>query len=172
MAALEEEDVPMLSDMYPQVDEHDESQLRRLSSGNRSISMSNSWNSREPYEYQYNLVGSTGPLRNARRTDFIQMSGPLYVGLKHENLFQPTQAAIGHQGTEPSMDKDSSFRGMGQDDWPDNYAGRNEHLLKSGKLGICDDPYCTTCPTFYNTKGKQNNMINSGILGPKVIFLT
>lgn len=167
MAALEEEDVPMLSDMYPQVDEHDESQLRRLSSRNRSISMSNSWNSKEPYEYQNNLVGSTGPLRNARRTDFIQMSGPLYVGLKHENLFQPTQAAIGHQGTEPSMDKDSSFRGMGQDDWPDNYAGRNEHLLKSGKLGICDDPYCTTCPTFYNTKGKQNNMINSGILGPK-----
>ncbi|EFJ28778.1 hypothetical protein SELMODRAFT_93280 [Selaginella moellendorffii] len=26
--------------------------------------------------------------------------------------------------------------------------GRHEHLLKSGLLGRCDDPFCTTCPSY------------------------
>ena len=29
----------------------------------------------------------------------------------------------------------------------DNLAKRNEHLLRSGQLGTCNDPNCTTCPT-------------------------
>ncbi|KAI3797720.1 hypothetical protein L1987_32983 [Smallanthus sonchifolius] len=41
--------------------------------------------------------------------------------------------------------------------WPNDDDGneeKNKHLLKSGQLGICNDPYCTTCPTSYNYKGK------------------
>ncbi|KAL5545154.1 hypothetical protein UlMin_008938 [Ulmus minor] len=30
----------------------------------------------------------------------------------------------------------------------DNLAKRNEHLLRSGQLGTCNDPNCTTCPTY------------------------
>ncbi|KAD7477307.1 hypothetical protein R6Q59_007130 [Mikania micrantha] len=30
---------------------------------------------------------------------------------------------------------------------------KNEYLLRSGQLGMCNDPYCTTCPTSYYYKG-------------------
>lgn len=28
--------------------------------------------------------------------------------------------------------------------------GKHEHLLKSGPLGKCNDPFCTTCPFLYD----------------------
>nr|GEW47040.1 probable cyclic nucleotide-gated ion channel 20, chloroplastic [Tanacetum cinerariifolium] len=31
---------------------------------------------------------------------------------------------------------------------------KNEHLIRSGQLGMCNDPYCTTCPSAYNYKGQ------------------
>ncbi|KAJ0702466.1 putative cyclic nucleotide-binding domain, Ion transport domain, rmlC-like jelly roll [Helianthus annuus] len=37
--------------------------------------------------------------------------------------------------------------------WGDTEA-KNEHLLKSGRLGMCNDPYCTTCPSSYYYKGR------------------
>ncbi|KAL8202024.1 hypothetical protein R6Q57_011171 [Mikania cordata] len=30
---------------------------------------------------------------------------------------------------------------------------KNEYLLRSGQLGMCSDPYCTTCPSSYYYKG-------------------
>ncbi|KAI3724163.1 hypothetical protein L2E82_35931 [Cichorium intybus] len=33
-----------------------------------------------------------------------------------------------------------------------NHSHQSEHLMKSGQLGLCDDPYCTTCPTYYKAK--------------------
>ncbi|GKB12875.1 probable cyclic nucleotide-gated ion channel 20, chloroplastic isoform X2 [Tanacetum coccineum] len=36
----------------------------------------------------------------------------------------------------------------------DGKEAKNEHLLRSGQLGICNDPYCTTCPTPYSYKGQ------------------
>lgn len=121
----------------------------------------------EPYENGDNFVGHTGPLRNERRTSFIQMSGPLYISRNRENLFLPTQGTIGRKTTELTVDKYHSFKGMDQDGWPDNYPGKNEHLLKSGQLGVCNDPYCTTCPTYYDLKGQKNNSKSSVIFDPK-----
>ncbi|CAK9183574.1 unnamed protein product [Ilex paraguariensis] len=169
MATFEKDEVPMLSATYSQVDEDEDSQLRRFASRMRSASLTIPMNSMESYENENNLVGHTGPLRNERKTPFIQMSGPLY-GRKHENLFRPNQGAI--QMTRPTVDKYPSSNGVGPKDWPDNsYAGKNEHLLKSGQLGMCNDPYCTTCPTYSNFKGQQTNSKSSVIFDPKIWIL-
>ncbi|XP_028079001.1 probable cyclic nucleotide-gated ion channel 20, chloroplastic isoform X1 [Camellia sinensis] len=167
MVDFEKDEVPMLSDMYSQGDEQEETNFQGFSSRYRSASMSISRNSMEPYENGDNFIGYTGPLRNERRTSFIQMSGPLYISRNHENLFRPTQGTIGRKTTEPTVDKYHSFKGMDQDGWPDNYPGKNEHLLKSGQLGVCNDPYCTTCPTYYDLKGRKNNSKSSVIFDPK-----
>ncbi|THG10055.1 hypothetical protein TEA_028126 [Camellia sinensis var. sinensis] len=169
MVDFEKDEVPMLSDMYSQGDEQEETNFQGFSSRYRSASMSISRNSMEPYENGDNFIGYTGPLRNERRTSFIQMSGPLYISRNHENLFRPTQGTIGRKTTEPTVDKYHSFKGMDQDGWPDNYPGKNEHLLKSGQLGVCNDPYCTTCPTYYDLKGRKNNSKSSVIFDPKIV---
>ncbi|KAL8530088.1 hypothetical protein ACS0TY_007251 [Phlomoides rotata] len=77
--------------------------------------------------YEPNLVGFTGPLRIQRG------AGPLY----------PPRGA-----PEPKREGHSSK------DRNDDMA-KNEHLLRSGQLGVCNDPYCTTCPIFYNVQGRK-----------------
>ncbi|KAJ7567687.1 hypothetical protein O6H91_01G002200 [Diphasiastrum complanatum] len=37
------------------------------------------------------------------------------------------------------------------------HATQNEHLLKSGALGKCDDPYCTTCPGYFGYDGDKSS---------------
>ncbi|KAK9278892.1 hypothetical protein L1049_028473 [Liquidambar formosana] len=170
MAAFEKDEVPMLSDTHPQLmDEHADSKFQVFASRTRSASFSISMNSMDSYRSENNLVGHTGPLRNERRTPFIQMSGPIYVNRKPGNPFRPSEVVIGRKMVEPSAEEYPSFNGTDQNDWPnDNYAGKNEHLLKSGQLGICNDPYCTTCPTYYNFKEAQRkNSKTSGIFDPK-----
>ncbi|XP_052183646.1 probable cyclic nucleotide-gated ion channel 20, chloroplastic isoform X2 [Diospyros lotus] len=163
MAASEKDEVPMLSNLYSEVDEHEEFRNRRFSSRNRSASMSISMNSQETYDNE-SYMGHTGPLRTARRTPFMQMSGPLYISRKHE---RPTQGAIRPKTSELTVEKYPSSKGMGQHDWPDNYAGKNEHLLRSGQLGICNDPYCTTCPTYYKLNGQRKTSKSSIIFDSK-----
>ncbi|XP_047315902.1 probable cyclic nucleotide-gated ion channel 20, chloroplastic isoform X2 [Impatiens glandulifera] len=34
---------------------------------------------------------------------------------------------------------------------------KKEHLLKSGQLGVCNDPYCTTCPTYSSNKTQEQS---------------
>ncbi|KAI3724114.1 hypothetical protein L2E82_35880 [Cichorium intybus] len=41
-----------------------------------------------------------------------------------------------------------------------NNEAKSEHLLKSGQLGMCNDPYCTTCPTSY--KAKRISRVSEG----------
>ncbi|XP_059645561.1 probable cyclic nucleotide-gated ion channel 20, chloroplastic isoform X2 [Cornus florida] len=167
MAASEKDVTPMLSGTYLQVDECEDSQLRKFVSTTRSASISIPMDSVESYGHENNLVGHTGPLRSERKIPLIQMSGPLYIGRKHENLFRPTKGATGHKSIESTVEKYPSFRGMDHNNSPDNYAGKNEHLLRSGQLGICNDPYCTRCPAYYNFNEHQKNSNSSVILDPK-----
>ncbi|KAJ0467021.1 putative cyclic nucleotide-binding domain, Ion transport domain, rmlC-like jelly roll [Helianthus annuus] len=45
-----------------------------------------------------------------------------------------------------------------------NYHGtKNEHLLRSGQLGMCNDPFCTTCPSTYYYKGRIISRIPKGV---------
>ncbi|KAK2664629.1 hypothetical protein Ddye_003203 [Dipteronia dyeriana] len=163
MAGSEKDEVPMLSDSHPQLsDERVDSRSQMFSSRTRSASISIPMNSMESYGTEANLVGHTGPLRTARRTPLIQMSGPLYVSRKPDDLFRPPQ------GVQPKPERFPSSNGMDQNDWhDDNYAGKNEHLLRSGQLGMCNDPYCTTCPTYYNFRVQPKNSKGSGLFDPK-----
>lgn len=174
MAGFEKDEVPMLSDTDLQLyDEHAKSKLQSFSSRTRSASLSIPLNSVDSFESRSNLVGYTGPLRSEKRTTIIQMSGPLVASRKVENLSRPTPSVLGLKIVEPSAEKYPSFNGIDQNDWPgDNNLGKNEHLLKSGQLGICNDPYCTTCPTYYNFKETQRkNSKATTIFDPKVFPL-
>ncbi|XP_075662183.1 putative cyclic nucleotide-gated ion channel 20, chloroplastic isoform X2 [Castanea sativa] len=170
MAGYENDDIPMLLDTHAQfLDEHPDSRFQRFVSTTRSASISIPMNSMDSYDSETNLVGYTGPLRSERRTPFTQMSGPLYVGRKPESLFPVSQGVTGHKKVEPVPEKLPSSRGKDQNDWPnDNYAAKNEHLLRSGQLGVCNDPYCTVCPTYDNFRAaQQKNSKASSLFDPK-----
>ncbi|KAG2667835.1 hypothetical protein I3760_15G133000 [Carya illinoinensis] len=168
MASFEKDDVPMLSDTNGHsLNDNADSQFRGYRT--RSASISIPMNSVESYESETNLVGHTGPLRSERRTPFIQMSGPLYVSRKPETLFLPNQGVTRHKTAEPLAGMFPPLEGKDQNDWQfDNYAGKNEHLLRSGQLGMCNDPYCTTCPTHHNFLAAQRkNTRASLVFDPK-----
>ncbi|PIN05897.1 Cyclic nucleotide-gated cation channel CNGA1-3 [Handroanthus impetiginosus] len=166
MDASERDEIPMLSAAYFQSDDRSSSTSREFSVRTRSASMSIATNSLDSSENEHNLVGFTGPLRNERRTPLVQMSGPLYVNRNREFLFQPPQGALKQKTSDPKIERYPSIENK---DWQlDDYGGKNEHLLKSGQLGMCNDPYCTTCPTFYNVKGRQKQSRTSDIFDAKV----
>lgn len=159
----------MLSNTHPQSSESNQDcHFQNFFTRTRSASISIPMNSVESYE-NTNLVGHTGPLRNERKLPFTQMSGPLYISRKPENSSHLNPTTAGRKMVESKAEKFPSFNGMDEKDWPDkNYAGKNEHLLRSGQLGMCNDPYCTTCPTFYNVKAEQQEHSKaSGIFDTK-----
>lgn len=168
MSSSERDKTPMLSATDSQVGVQDELQSRRFSYRTRSASMSIPSTPGESNEYQNAFMGHTGPLRNERRTPLVQMSGPLYVSRANENVFLSTQGALGLKTSEPAIERYPSSNVMGQNDWIDNsYTGKNEHLLKSGQLGMCNDPYCTTCPTYYKPYDQRNKPKSSEFLDYK-----
>ncbi|KAL3835295.1 hypothetical protein ACJIZ3_010031 [Penstemon smallii] len=150
------EEIPMLSSTLFKSNDGNDSTSRGFSARTRSASMSIPMNTSK---YENNLVGLTGPLRNERRTSLVQMSGPLYINRNNEAVFQLPQSA-----TEPKVES-----GMDNNDRPvdKDYVGKNENLLKSGQLGMCNDPYCTTCPMYYNVSGAQKYSRTSDIFDAK-----
>ncbi|KAF7822036.1 putative cyclic nucleotide-gated ion channel 20, chloroplastic isoform X1 [Senna tora] len=167
MAELEKDEVPMLSDTHKQPsDEPVDSNFQRLVSRTRSASISIPMSSMEPYERETNLVGHTGPLRSERKTPFVQMSGPLYVSHRPGNPIRQNAGVTGNKAEERMTENFSSFRGRVENDWPKTYAHKNEHLLRSGQLGMCNDPYCTTCPAYVRAT-QQRNPKPSGLFDPK-----
>lgn len=173
MAGFEKDEAPMLPDSLPKSsDRNVDSRLQMFAARTRSASMSIPSNSMESYETEANLVGHTGPLRTERRTPFIPMSGPLYISRKPENIFLTNPGVTGLTRLEHKAEKFPSFNRMDQNDWlDDRYAAKNEHLLRSGQLGMCNDPYCTTCPTYYHYKAAETKQSKaSGIFDPKVFF--
>nr|GMD67791.1 probable cyclic nucleotide-gated ion channel 20, chloroplastic isoform X1 [Ipomoea batatas]GME19034.1 probable cyclic nucleotide-gated ion channel 20, chloroplastic isoform X1 [Ipomoea batatas] len=143
MAASEKDVVPILSATDSQTDESDDNRYhRRFSSRARSASLPIPVNSMESYYTENALLGFTGPLRNERRTPLVQMSGPLYVSHKPESNLRPSQVTLGRMSTGPTMEKYPSVAGRESNGWAnDDYSGQNEHLLRSGQLGMCNDPY-------------------------------
>ncbi|XP_010549021.1 PREDICTED: probable cyclic nucleotide-gated ion channel 20, chloroplastic [Tarenaya hassleriana] len=95
----------------------------------RSASLSN-----PPVAVEANVrLGFTGPLRTQRRTTIIQMSqsGPLSSDPQPQP--SPSLTHLNHSSSSVSSYK-------------------NSHLLRSGQLGLCNDPYCTVCPSYYTRK--------------------
>uniref|UniRef100_A0A7N0V7F3 Cyclic nucleotide-binding domain-containing protein n=1 Tax=Kalanchoe fedtschenkoi TaxID=63787 RepID=A0A7N0V7F3_KALFE len=152
MAGLEKDDIPMLSDTCPPLEhEHGDSKFRSFGSRSRSVSMSTA-TSYVVDSYSNNTSGHTGPLRPDRRHSPVNRRAA-------DRNFQFTEKETVLNVADPVTDKYMSFDGTKYKDWQDdNYARNNEHLYKSGQLGLCNDPYCTTCPTYYNFQdAKRNN---------------
>ncbi|KAF3652922.1 putative cyclic nucleotide-gated ion channel 20, chloroplastic [Capsicum annuum] len=168
MGTFEKDEMPMLLPSYPQSDENDAFQNRRFAYRTRSASLSMPMSSMDSFGNDSSSVGYTGPLRSERRTSLVHMSGPLYVGRNPENSFRPTPAAVVHNPTLPTTEKYPPISSAERNGWRNNdYTGKNEHLLKSGQLGMCSDPYCTTCPTYYHLKARQKNSKSSDIFDHK-----
>lgn len=168
MANFEKDEVPIFSDIHPKLsNELVDSKFPRRVPRTRSVSISIPATLTEPYERDTNLVGYTGPLRSQRKTPFDQMSGPLYVTNKPGNLFRQNRVAPEYQTAESKTENFPSCCGVGENDLQNNYAGKNEHLIRSGPLGMCNDPYCTTCPTYFKATQQMNSKA-SGIFNPEV----
>ncbi|XP_011035549.1 PREDICTED: probable cyclic nucleotide-gated ion channel 20, chloroplastic isoform X2 [Populus euphratica] len=156
MANHDKDDIPMLSDTHPKsVDENVDSRFRPFLSRTRSASTSIPLDSMESYGSETNIVGFTGPLRSARKAPLVQMSGPLYINRNTENLFLAKHGVTAHKKVEPKPEKYPSLNGRDKNDWDDNYTATNAHLMRSGQLGMCNDPYCTTCPSYYHSRASQ-----------------
>ncbi|KAG4952698.1 hypothetical protein JHK85_046565 [Glycine max] len=156
MANLENDKLPMLSDIDAQpYDEPLDSKFKRTVTRTQSASVSISMSSLESYEKETSLVGHTGPLQSKRKTPFMQMSGPLYATTGTGNLLQK-HIVSGNKAKERTTDNFATLHDTGSNYWNNNYDRKNEHLLKSGQLGMCNDPYCTTCPTYFNASQQRN----------------
>ncbi|CAH2053451.1 unnamed protein product [Thlaspi arvense] len=117
---------------------------RAFTSTNRSVSLSNPTLSTDRFDISSVPLGYTGPLRTQRRRPpLVQMSGPLYSTRRPESHFPPSPIE--------TPDSSSTVDVPPEDD----YVLKNANLLKSGQLGMCNDPYCTTCPSYYNRQAAQ-----------------
>ncbi|XP_024015486.1 putative cyclic nucleotide-gated ion channel 19 [Eutrema salsugineum] len=91
-------------------------------------------------------VSLSNPLRTQRSRQpplVQQMSGPLYSTRRPESLF-PT-SPIEPPDISSTVDIPSQ----------NEFVLKNTNLFKSGQLGMCNDPYCTTCPSYYNLQAAQ-----------------
>lgn len=168
MGASEKDMIPMLS---PTVVKSDAS-TRRVFSRMRSASMSIPPDTLESEEQVKDLVGFTGLSRNERKASFVHMSGPLFISRNHEVIFQPPKLALEPTNADTELERYPSTDEISDNGWRlDSYEGKHGNLLKSGQLGLCNDPYCTTCPTFYNGKGRMRHSRTSEIFDAKVLRL-
>lgn len=166
MAEFDNDELPILSDANPkQSNEPDSSKFRNLVPRTRSVSISIPMIPMEPYERDTNFKGHTGPLRSQRKASFNPMSGPLYVTHTPGNLFGQSLVVPTSKAVESKTEK-FPLCGMNEHGLQNNNAGKNEHLLRSGQLGMCNDPYCTTCPTYFKAT-QQSDLKSSSLFNPK-----
>ncbi|KAG9129245.1 hypothetical protein Leryth_006459 [Lithospermum erythrorhizon] len=165
MSSYEKDETPILPPSYSKSDEYGGSQFQRFPPMGRSASLSIPMSPVDSFD-DSSFVGHTGPLRNERRTSVVQMSGPLYRNHKKDNVFRPGEGAWQLNTMDSKMETYPSLSGMDQNDWKDNI-GKNEHLLKSGQLGMCNDPYCTTCPTYYKINKQRKHAKSSDVFDSK-----
>lgn len=172
MAAFEKDDIPMLSNTDPPLlDEEVDSYFPSYASLGRSSSLSIPTTSSGMYGSEANLVGYTGPLRSERKSSFI-VNGSKYTGHKSEKLSQSNPVVTESKTAEQLADKFPSSKTKDEPDWYiHNYAGRNEHLIRSGQLGVCNDPFCITCPTYNFKALQQKSSRTAGIFDPVVFSL-
>lgn len=172
MDASEKDKTPMLSGIDFKSDNIYDLSSRRLSTRMRSASMSISASYLESAKQENSSMGFTGPSANGIRTSRIQMSGPLFIRHNHEVFFQPPEVAQEEKTIESKLERYTSSNGRDNDDWPlETFRTKNEHLLKSGQLGMCNDPYCTTCPTYYHVKGHLKTSRTSEVIDAKVLYM-
>ncbi|CAI9113296.1 OLC1v1013869C1 [Oldenlandia corymbosa var. corymbosa] len=160
MAASERDVTPMLSSTDLQSDEQDDSQFQKLTSRTRSASISIPMHSLDYYGSEQGFISHTGPLRNEKLNAVIEMS-----------TWQ-ANGATGQKTSETKEERYPSFNRMDRTVRSDNrYTGKSDNLLKSGPLGMCNDPYCTTCPSYYHVKGYHKKSKSSDFSDQKFHYM-
>ncbi|KFK34623.1 hypothetical protein AALP_AA5G169900 [Arabis alpina] len=100
------------------------------------------------------VLGYAGSLRSQRRPPLVPMAaGPSSSTRRPEPLFFPPAAPL----TRRSSDSFATLEENNSSDNNEEFVLKHANLLRSGKLGMCNDPYCTTCPSYYNLKGSQRS---------------
>ena len=99
---------------------------------NRSVSLSNSTYYIDGCDKSKVALGYTVPIRTQGRPP-----GPLYSTLRPESLFPPSIEPPDSSSTVDVRSEDESVV-------------KNANILTSGQLGMCNEPYCTTCPSYYS----------------------
>ncbi|KAL7611695.1 probable cyclic nucleotide-gated ion channel 20, chloroplastic [Lactuca sativa] len=125
MDSIEKDDIPILTATDWPLSDYNPNP--RFSQRNRSVSISIPVTSIELNSNSTSRVGFTGSLRSERNT--------------HDEHTQERK---------PVEQEDSGNYNHELGDF--NSEAKNEHLFRSGRLGMCNDPYCTTCPPFYKAK--------------------
>ncbi|CAN1856293.1 Probable cyclic nucleotide-gated ion channel 20, chloroplastic [Linum perenne] len=154
MANYDRDEIPMLSDARAQLADEpvNDAIYRDVLLRTRSASVAVPMDS---YESVNRLAGYTGPLRSERRTPSSQLSGPLYVSRQTEDVLNQKRAITVSKSLEQNIEIFPTLKTMDQDDWrgDSTHGAKNEHLLKSGQLGMCSDPYILYCLSlqFHNT---------------------
>ncbi|CAN8270239.1 unnamed protein product [Cochlearia groenlandica] len=124
----------------------------------RSVSLSNhtsSSSSIDRFDTSIVVLGSTGPLRTHRKPPLLQMSGPL-ASTTLNNPKTPSDS-IGVSSSHEEPKRYPSYKKSSDDDDDREFVLKHANLLRSGQLGMCNDPYCTTCPSYYNRKAARIN---------------
>ncbi|MED6157516.1 putative cyclic nucleotide-gated ion channel 20, chloroplastic [Stylosanthes scabra] len=155
MASFEKDEEPtLLGTHVPRSDEPVDSNFRRFVTRTRSASMSIPMASMESSDREATFVGHTGPLLSVRKTPFPHMSGPLYPT---QGTGYPSQCSSVATGNKVGESRTEKFHNTVESHWNNNNDRKNEHLLRSGQLGMCNDPYCTTCPTYFKAAQQGNS---------------
>lgn len=138
----EKDSIPMLSKNV---------ELKRLTVRSASMSIP----SDETFMANPSFVSHTGPLQMQKPPQFVTMSGPLKNFKRSENLPPPFPQG-NHTTNIPSTSVTVMAEELGSSDWYNDHVKKNDHLLKSGPLGLCNNPDCTECPAAYK-KSKRSN---------------
>lgn len=105
---------------------------------NRSVSLSNSTYSIDGCDNSKVALGYTVSIRTQRRAP-----SPPYSTRRPESLFPP------------SIDEPPDSSSIVDVPSEDESVLKNANLLKSGQLGMCNEPYCTTCPSYYHRQAAE-----------------
>ncbi|KAJ9542617.1 hypothetical protein OSB04_029123 [Centaurea solstitialis] len=149
MDAFEKDEVPMLIDTDWPSDRHEDNSHRRLPRRSRSVSISIPVSSFEFDSGPTSHVGFTGPLCCGKTTGTQRQGNPS----------QSIHGTIGFERREHVKQENAIMHNHQVGD------NKNEHLLRSGQLGMCNDPYCTTCPTSYHYKELLKNSRGTFMIG-------
>ncbi|ERN11112.1 hypothetical protein AMTR_s00024p00155680 [Amborella trichopoda] len=103
-----------------------------------------------PNSNEYVPMFHTGPLRSSRKNPYLR-SRDLIHTLRDNEGSQGTSRSNAVQAIEFPNDNGKTQE-SDKEKLDNSYDGKNEHLLRSGPLGRCNDPFCTTCPSYYNIK--------------------
>ncbi|CAH8388702.1 unnamed protein product [Eruca vesicaria subsp. sativa] len=147
---------PKENDDVPMLPISDTSRTTRpFTSRSRSVSLSNTCSTIDGFDSSTVVLGYTGPLRTQRQPPLAQMSGPLSSTRCPEPLFilPPTSDSVGTvSSSQPEKYPSYAAKHKNSDD---EFVLKHANLLRSGQLGMCNDPYCTVCPSYYNRKAAQ-----------------